>query len=239
MVRADPKRVVFAEGEEPCVVRAAAAFQQAGLGKRFWWAARTSSKAAIWSAGLESAELEIRVPHSAAEATPYIDALYKRLQRRGALYRDCVRMVTNDRNIYAASLLEAGEADALVTGVTRAYSAALSDVRQVLDSPAGQRPMGVLLMFAKGKVIFAADTSVHEHPTSEQLADIAVQAARVARRLLAIRRGQPCSPLNPSAIPGANAPSALSRPSISWTVVRSILNMMARCRSMWRSTPTS
>jgi malate dehydrogenase (oxaloacetate-decarboxylating)(NADP+) len=182
MVRADPKRVVFAEGEEPCVVRAAAAFQQAGLGKAILVGRRDIIKSTIWGAGLEGADLEIRVPHSAAEAAPYIDALYKRLQRRGALYRDCVRMVTNDRNVYAASLLAAGEADAMVTGVTRAYSAVLGDVRQVLDSPAGQRPMGVMLIFAKGKVIFAADTSVHEHPTSEQLADIAVQAARVARR---------------------------------------------------------
>jgi malate dehydrogenase (oxaloacetate-decarboxylating)(NADP+) len=122
------------------------------------------------------------VPHSAQDAVPYIEALYKRLQRRGALYRDCVRMVTNDRNIYAASLLAAGEADAMVTGVTRAYNAALGDIRQVLDCPPGQRPMGVMVIFAKGRVIFTADTSVHELPSSEELADIAVQAAKVARR---------------------------------------------------------
>ena len=66
--------------------------------------------------------LEIRVPHSAQEAAPYIEALYKRMQRRGALYRDAVRMVTNDRNIYAASMLKAGDADAMVTGVTRNYA---------------------------------------------------------------------------------------------------------------------
>jgi malate dehydrogenase (oxaloacetate-decarboxylating)(NADP+) len=182
-VRAHPKRVVFAEGEEPCVVRAAAAFQQAGLGKAILVGRKDAVNATIKSAGLEGViDLEIRVPHSATDAAPYIDALYQRLQRRGALYRDCARMVTNDRNVYAASLLTAGEADAMVTGVTRAYNAVLTDVRQVLDSPAGQRPMGVLVIFAKGRVIFAADTSVHDLPTSEQLADIAVQAARVARR---------------------------------------------------------
>ncbi|GAA0553246.1 malate dehydrogenase (oxaloacetate-decarboxylating)(NADP+) [Rhizomicrobium palustre] len=180
-VRANPKRVVFAEGEEPCVVRAAAAFQQAGLGKAILVGRREVVKATIKNAGLEEADLEIRVPHSAAEAAPYIEALYQRLQRRGALYRDCVRMVTNDRNIYAASLLAADEADAMVTGMTRAYAAALNDVRQVMDSPTGQRPMGVQILFAKGRVIFVADTSVHEHPTSEQLADIAVQSARVAK----------------------------------------------------------
>ncbi len=182
-VRAHPKRVVFAEGEEPCVVRAAAAFQQAGLGKAILVGRRDVVKSTIWGAGLEGVvDMEIRVPHSAAEASPYIEALYKRLQRKGALYRDCVRMVTNDRNIYAASLLEAGEADAMVTGVTRAYNSVLSNIRNVLDTPPGQRPMGVQVMFARGRIIFAADVSVHELPTSEQLADIAVQAARVARR---------------------------------------------------------
>ncbi len=182
-VRANPKRVVFAEGEEECVIRAAAAFQHAGLGKALLIGRADVIKAGISRAGLENdIPLEIRVPHSAAEATPYIDALYKRLQRRGGLYRDCVRLVTNDRNVYAASMLSAGEADAMVTGVTRNYSTVLNDVRKVLDVPAGQRPIGVLVIFAKGRVIFAADTSVHELPTSEQLADIAVQAARVTRR---------------------------------------------------------
>ena len=182
IVRASPKRVVFAEGEEPCVVRAAVAFQQAGLGKAILVGRKEVVQSTIWGMGLDGSDLEIRVPHSAAQAAPYIEALYQRLQRRGALYRDCVRMVTNDRNIYAASLLAIGEADALVTGVTRAYNAALGDVRQVLDCPPGQRPMGVLVIFAKGRVIFAADTSVHELPSSEQLADIAIQAAKVARR---------------------------------------------------------
>ncbi len=182
-VRANPKRVVFAEGEEECVIRAAVAFQQAGLGKALLVGRTEVVKAAIKNTGLEGVtDLEIRVPHSAADAALYVEALYRRMQRRGALYRDCVRMVTNDRNIYAASMLAAGDADAMVTGVTRAYISVLHDVRRVLDSPPGQRPMGVLVIFAKGRVIFAADTSVHELPTSDQLADIAMQAARVAKR---------------------------------------------------------
>jgi malate dehydrogenase (oxaloacetate-decarboxylating)(NADP+) len=183
-VRAKPKRVVFAEGEEECVIRAAAAFQHAGLGKALLVGREEVIRAGIKHAGLEGEmPLEIVVPRSAAEATPYIDALYKRLQRKGGLYRDCVRLVTNDRNVYAASMLAAGDADAMVTGVTRNYIVALNDVRKVLDVPAGQRPIGVLIIFAKGRVIFAADTNVHDLPTSEQLADITIQAARVAKRL--------------------------------------------------------
>ena len=180
-VRANPKRVVFAEGEEESVIRAASAFQASGLGKALLVGRTEVIKAGLRRAGIDEHSLEIRVPHSAQDAQPYIEALYKRLQRRGLLYRDCVRMVTNDRNVYAASMLAAGDADAMVTGVTRAYQAALNDVRLVLDSPQGELPIGVVMIFSRGRVVFVADTSVHEIPTSEQLADIAVQTARVVR----------------------------------------------------------
>ncbi len=181
-VRAKPKRVVFAEGEEDSVIRAAAAFQNSGMGKALLVGRPEVVKQGFRRAGIDEKLLEIRVPHSAEDAAAYTDALYKRIQRRGGLYRDAVRMVTNDRNIYAASMLKAGDADAMVTGVTRNYANALADVRTVLDAPAGQRPIGMQVIFAKGRVVLIADTSVTEMPTAEQLADIAVQAAAAARR---------------------------------------------------------
>ncbi|HVZ68985.1 MAG TPA: NADP-dependent malic enzyme [Rhizomicrobium sp.] len=181
-VRANPKRVVFAEGEEESVIRAAASFQNSGLGKAILVGREEVIKERVKGAGIDEGTLEIRVPASARQASPYIDLLYHRLQRRGALYRDCVRMVANDRNIYASCMVAAGDADAMVTGVTRSYSVALNDVRTVLDAPKGQRPIGVILTFTKGKVVFVADTSVHEMPTADELADIAIQAAGVARR---------------------------------------------------------
>ena len=187
-VRANPKRIVFAEGEEESVIRAAAAFQNSGLGKAVLVGREEVIKKAIRGVGLEDGALEIRVPASARAASSYIDALYKRVQRQGMLYRDCVRLVANDRNIYAASMLAAGDADAMVTGVTRSYQAALNDVRLVLDSPRGERPIGTMLIFTKGRLVFVADTSVHEMPTSEELADIAVQTAGVARRFGLIPR---------------------------------------------------
>ncbi|MGH6991382.1 MAG: phosphate acyltransferase, partial [Stellaceae bacterium] len=181
-LRAEPKRIVFAEGEEESVIRAAASYQNAGLGKALLVGRADVIHARVRQAGIAENSLEVRVPHSAQEAAPYIDMLYKRIQRRGGLYRDAVRMVTNDRNIYAAALLKAGEADAMVTGVTRSYAAALSDVRTMLDAPAGRRPMGLLVIFAKGRVVLVADTSVHHMPSSEELADFAVEAAATARR---------------------------------------------------------
>jgi len=181
-VRANPKRVVFAEGEEESVIRAATAFQNSGLGKAILVGRREVIAERTKAIGMDDTALEIRVPQSARDASPYADILYRKLQRRGALYRDCIRMVSNDRNIYAASMLAAGDADGMVTGVTRSYSAALNEIRTVLDSPKGERPIGVIVIFAKGRIVFVADTAVHEMPTADELADIAVQAAGVARR---------------------------------------------------------
>ncbi len=181
-VRANPKRVVFAEGEEEAVIRAAAAFQNSGLGQPILVGREEIIRERVKRLGAETTPpLEIRVPYSAADASAYIDALYARLQRKGALYRDCVRMVTNDRNVYAASMLVAGDADAMVNGVTRPYTVALNDVRKVLDARPGQIPIGVSLAFSKGRFIFVADTNIHEMPTPAELADIAIQAAAVAR----------------------------------------------------------
>jgi len=180
-VRANPKRIVFAEGEEESVIRAAAAFQNSGLGKAYLVGREEVIKQGIRNAGLDEGSLEIRVPASARQASPYVDALYKRAQRKGLLHRDCVRLVVNDRNVYAASMLAADDADAMVTGVTRSYQVALSDVRLVLDSPRGERPIGVMLVFTRAGLVLVADTSVHEMPTSAELADIAVQTAAVAR----------------------------------------------------------
>ncbi|HWA04778.1 MAG TPA: NADP-dependent malic enzyme [Rhizomicrobium sp.] len=180
-VRANPKRVVFAEGEEVSVIRAAAAFQNSGLGKAYLVGREDVIRARMGEAGVEHDSLEVRVPASAREASPYVDRLYARVQRKGMLYRDCVRLVTNDRNVYAACMLAAGDADAMVTGVTRSYQVALSDVRLVLDSPRGERPIGVMMVFTRAGLVLVADTSVHEMPTSQELADIAVQTARVAR----------------------------------------------------------
>jgi malate dehydrogenase (oxaloacetate-decarboxylating)(NADP+) len=183
-VRANPKRVVFAEGEEEAVIRAAVAFQNSGLGQPILVGREEIIRERSKKLGIEAERsLRVQVPHSAAEAAPYVDALHHRLQRKGVLYRDCVRMVTNDRNIYAASMLAAGDADAMVTGVTRNYTVALNDVRQVLDPRPQQLPVGVTLILARGRFTLVADTTVHEMPTAEELADISVQMAGVARRL--------------------------------------------------------
>ena len=109
--------------------------------------------------------------------------LYERLQRKGYLIRDCQRMVNQDRNTFAACMVALGDADAMVTGVTRNFSVALEEVRRVIDPKPGHRVIGVSLVLARGRTVLVADTAVTEMPDGKDLAEIAVEAAGVARRL--------------------------------------------------------
>ena len=112
----------------------------------------------------------------------YAAYLYERLQRQGFLQRDCQRLVNQDRNHFAACMVALGDADAMVTGVTRNFSVALGDVRRCIDPKPGHRVMGVSLVLARGRTVLVADTAVTEMPNAEILADIAIEAAGVARR---------------------------------------------------------
>jgi malate dehydrogenase (oxaloacetate-decarboxylating)(NADP+) len=105
------------------------------------------------------------------------------MQRKGFLFRDAQRLINNDRNHFAACMLALGEADAVVTGVTRNYSTALSDMRRVIDDRPGHCVIGVSIALCRGRTVIVADTAVHEMPNAEQLADIAEEAAGFARRM--------------------------------------------------------
>jgi malate dehydrogenase (oxaloacetate-decarboxylating)(NADP+) len=109
--------------------------------------------------------------------------LYERLQRRGFLQRDCQRLINQDRNHFAACMVGLGDADAMVTGVTRNFSVALEDVRRCIDAKPGHRVMGISLVLARGRTVLVADTAVTEMPTAGELAEITIEAARVARNL--------------------------------------------------------
>jgi len=183
-VEENPKRIVFAEGEEETVIRAAVQFRNEGYGTpiliaREGMVAACMKRLALGSLdGIEMVDFE-KNPHEKADT----DFLYARLQRRGALYRDCTRHIRRNRNVLAASLVAQGRADGMVTGVTRNYFTALEDVRMVIDPKPDEKVFGVTMMVAKGRTVFMADTTVHELPSPEELAAIAVQTAHVARGL--------------------------------------------------------
>src|SRR5471032_1326903 len=183
-LRHSPKRVVFAEGEEEQVIRAAASFVHQGLGTALLVGREDRVRNAAKEAGIDlGGGIEIINARVSKRNTVYLNHLYERLQRRGYLLRDCQRLVNTDRNYFAACMVALGDADAMVTGVTRNFSVALEDVRNVIDPKPGHRVIGVSLVVARGRTVVVADTAVTEMPTAQELSEIAIEAAGVARRL--------------------------------------------------------
>ncbi len=183
-VRADPRKVVFAEGEEEKILRAAIAFSNAGFGRPVLIGREERVAATLDRLGLRLPDgVEIHNARLSSNNARYTDILYARLQRRGYLYRDVQRMVNLDRNVFAAAMLAAGEADAMVTGLTRARSVCLDAINMAIDPQAGRTAFGLTLMLGRRDTIFIADTLIHERPEPKLLADIAEGAAAHARRL--------------------------------------------------------
>ena len=181
---AKPKRIVFAEGEEESVLRAAYAFQQEGLGKAVLIGREELIREGLRTAGLPvDADFEIYHSRTAPNTALYTDYLYDRLQRRGFLRRDALRLVNTDRNAYAACMLAHGHADGMVTGVTRNFDVALANVRMALDPRPGERLIGLCIILAKHRTLFVADTNITELPTSQDMAEIGVQVAHAAKDL--------------------------------------------------------
>src|SRR5437773_1878576 len=183
-LRRRPRRVVFAEGEEEQVIRAAAIFVQQELGTAFLVGREPRVRETAASLGIElGGNIEIINAAISSRNSAYTAYLYERLQRRGFLQRDCQRLVNQDRNHFAAAMVALGDADAMVTGVTRNFSVALEDVRHCIDVKPGHRVMGVSLVLARGRTVVVAGTAGTEMPDAEDLAEIAVEAAGVARKL--------------------------------------------------------
>jgi malate dehydrogenase (oxaloacetate-decarboxylating)(NADP+) len=183
-LRRRPQRVVFAEGEEEQVIRAAASFVHQGLGSALLVGREDRVRETALALGVElGGGIEIINAALSQRNAAYAAYLYERLQRKGYLLRDVHRLVNQDRNHFAACMVALGDADAMVTGVTRNFSVALEDVCRCIDPKPGHRVMGVSLVLARGRNVLVADTAVTEMPNAEILADIAVEAAGVARRL--------------------------------------------------------
>jgi malate dehydrogenase (oxaloacetate-decarboxylating)(NADP+) len=181
-VRSNPRRVVFAEGEDDRVIRAAIQFRNAGYGEPILIGREDRVKQTMGELGLSGSELEIHNARLSDKNQIYIDFLYKRLQRDGFLTRDCQRLVNQDRNVFGACMVANGDADAMLTGVTRVFSVAFNEIGRVIDPLPNQRLMGVSLVAGRDHSFLIADTRIHEVPTAEELADIASEAAQFARK---------------------------------------------------------
>jgi malate dehydrogenase (oxaloacetate-decarboxylating)(NADP+) len=183
-VSANPQRVVFAEGEEEKAIRAAVSFRNLGYGHPVLVGRADRIEETMKAMGLGTLDgIEIHNAAKSLHNKEYTDFLYKRLQRKGHLYRDCQRLVNQDRNVFAACMVKLGDADAMVTGLTRTHAVAVGDITKVVDPNPGERIIGMTMLLARGRTVFIADTTMHELPVAEELADIAMGAAARVRQM--------------------------------------------------------
>lgn len=183
-VKKNPRRVVFAEGEEEKTIRAALAFKNAGYGTPVLVENYEGAVAdGLQRLGQPADALEAVFPPKWARTERYVQSLYSRLQRQGFLLRDCQRMATRERNIFAASMVEHADADALVTGLTRNFTTSYTDISKVIEPARGKCVFGLMIAALKSRTVFISDTAVNELPSPEELARIAIETAEIARRL--------------------------------------------------------
>ena len=183
-VKANPQRIVFAEGEEERTIRAAVVFRDNGYGTPVLIGREEQVRETMKSLGITNPDgLEIHNARLSTRNTPYTDMVYKRLQRDGYLRRDVQRMVNQGRNVFGACMVAMGDADGMVTGITRRFPECYGDVKRVVDVEPNKVPMGYSIVVARHGTVFLADTSINETPTPEQLATIARQMAANARTM--------------------------------------------------------
>jgi malate dehydrogenase (oxaloacetate-decarboxylating)(NADP+) len=183
-VRKKQKRVIFAEGEEESMLRAAIDFKNNGLGTPVLIGSSEKIAQQLKDLGLTlDKSIEIHNSKDEKQRQRYSDHIYKRLQRKGFLKRDCDRLIRTNRIVFGSCMVDLGDADAMVTGVTRTFSDTLENIKYVIDERPGEIIFGLTIAVTKKGTVFIADTNVHEYPTAENLADIAISSARVAKTL--------------------------------------------------------
>ncbi|MDB4231432.1 NADP-dependent malic enzyme [Candidatus Pelagibacter sp.] len=182
-IKKNQKRIVFADGEDKNTLKAAIAFKNSKLGIPILVGKKEKIKERINEIGYDDHfGIEIINSTDSEKREKYVNYLFKKMQReQGLLERDCDRLVRNDRVIWASCMVACGDADGAVTGNTRRFGASLNKITQVIDPRAGEIMFGLNMVVSKGKTIFVGDTSVNEYPSSEELAEIAISAARVVK----------------------------------------------------------
>ncbi|MEE4451939.1 NADP-dependent malic enzyme [Novosphingobium resinovorum] len=183
-LKANPKRVIFAEADNEVVLRAAIQYRDFGYGEPILVGRTQAILDKMADLGVPNPEsFHIENSMVSEHVQPMVEMLYDRLQRRGFLKRDVQRMCNTDRNIFASGLLKLGVGDAMVTGMTRPFAQSMKEVRRVLDPAEGELPCGIHMMVGKNHTVFMADTTINERPTAEELVVIAKETAAVARKL--------------------------------------------------------
>ena len=181
-VRKNPKKVIFAEGEDENMLKAAIEFGKNNLGTPILIGAEKRIKEQLKKIGLdENHKIEIVNSTDKEKRQKYVKHLYKRLQREGQLERDVDRLVRNDRIAWGASMIACKDADAMVTGNIRHYTASIEKLRKVVDPRPGEEIFGMTMINSKGKTVLVADTNVKDFPSAERLVNVSKSCVRVAR----------------------------------------------------------
>ena len=181
-IRKNPKKVIFAEGEDENMLKAAIEFGKNKLGTPILIGAEKRIKEQLKKIGLdENFKIEIINSTDKQKREKYVKYLYKKLQRSGQLERDVDRLVRNDRIAWGSSMIASGDADAMVTGNIRHYAASIEKLKKVVDSREGEEIFGMTMMIAKGKTILVADTNVQDFPSPDRLTKVAASCVRVSR----------------------------------------------------------
>ena len=182
-VKRNPRRVVFAEGEEERTIRAAVQFRAMGYGTPILVGREEIIHEQMKNLNVsEGKNIEIQNARVSKNNPKYVEHLYKRLHRKGYVMRDCQRLVNQNRNAFAATMIAAGDADAMVTGLTRSFIVNYDDVRRVID-PTPEGAFGLSVAIAQDRTLFLADTAIHIEPSPERMAATAIQAAAWAQRM--------------------------------------------------------
>tara|TARA_R110000782_G_scaffold19605_13_gene53351 strand:- start:1490 stop:3781 length:2292 start_codon:yes stop_codon:yes gene_type:complete len=183
--RANQARMIFAEGDDPKVLRAAVMYQRSGLGKALVVGRADDVKEKLSVAGLADAYRELEIVNAAN--TTYLDTyksfLYDRLKRKGSDHKDIHRLAARDRHVFASLMLAHGHGDGLVTGATRKSAHVLERINHVFDANAEHGAVGITALLHKGRIVFIGDTLVHEWPDEVDLANIAESGAKVTRHM--------------------------------------------------------
>jgi len=178
------KRIVFAEGEDEESLKAAIAFKNYGLGEPILIANKDKLKESLKKIGLdENFNIEVTNSTDTEKSERYKNFLYEKLQRKGILEKECDKMVKSDRVTWGSCMVACGDADGMVAGNTRHFSATVDKLAQSVGTRENEILFGMCLYVSKGKTILIADTNVNEFPTSEELVEIAISSARVAEIL--------------------------------------------------------
>ena len=186
-VKENPKRVIFTEGEEEDMIRSATIFLNNGMGTPILIGREEIIKQKMSDIGLDFFDqMEIHSTRNKSEHDRYAEHIYGRLQRKGFLKKDCLELLSNERNVFAACMVSLNDADAMICGLTRSYAASLESIEYVLDPIPNKTILGMTVMLCNGRTIFVADSNVHDMPDAKQLANITQESAEVVRDVFGI-----------------------------------------------------